>query len=131
MTDHDPQATPADQDHPPSGPVTAGEITEFLHRLARLRPPALGGDAAEHATLLAYKAELFARIADQHAHTDPAHADQARQAAERASAAAARHAENPDTQDRTAVNDLDGLRPMPEGMHRLVACGEGVPVAGI
>ena len=111
MTDHDPQATPADQDHPPSGPVTAGEITEFLHRLARLRPPALGGDPAERAALLAHKAELFARIADQHAHTDPAHADQARQAAERASAAAARHAENPDTQDRTAVNDLTSPQP--------------------
>src|SRR5207344_177908 len=99
------RATPTDQDHPAPGPATAGEIAEFLHRLARLRPPALGGDPAEHAALLAHKAELFARIADQHAHTDPGHADQARQAAERARAAA-RHAENPDTQDRTAVNDL-------------------------
>ena len=70
------------------------------------RPPALGGDPAEHAALLACKADLFARIADQHAHTDPAHAGQARQAAERARAAAARHAENPETQDSTDVNDL-------------------------
>jgi hypothetical protein len=94
MADHDP------------GPVTAGEIAEFLHRLARHRPTVLGGDPAEHAALLAHKAELFARIAGQHAHTDPAHADQARQAAERARAAATRHAENTDTQDNTDVNDL-------------------------
>ena len=92
-------------DHHP-GPVTAGEIAEFLHRLARHRPTVLGGDPAEHAALLAHKAELFARIADQHAHTDPAHAGQARQAAQRARAAAARHAENPETQDSTDVNDL-------------------------
>ena len=88
------------------GPVTPGEIAEFLHRLARHRSTILGGDPAEHAALLAHKAELFARIADQHAHTDPAHADQARQAAERARAAATRHAENTDTQDNTDVNDL-------------------------
>src|SRR5207344_317301 len=100
------RATPTDQDHPAPGPATAGEIAEFLHRLARLRPPALGGDPAEHAALLAHKAELFARIADQHTHTDPVHADQARQAAERASAAATRHAENRGTQDSTDVNDL-------------------------
>ena len=36
------------------------------------------GHPAERAALLAAKAELFARIADQHIHTDPAHADQAR-----------------------------------------------------
>jgi len=94
MADHD------------SGPVTAGEIAEFLHRLARHRSTILGGDPAEHAALLAHKAELFARIADQHAHTDPAHTDQARQAAERARAAVTRHAENTDTQDNTDVNDL-------------------------
>ena len=88
------------------GPVTAGEIAEFLHRLARHRSTILGGDPAEHAALLAHKAELFARIADQHAHTDPAHTDQARQAAERARAAVTRHAENTDTQDNTDVNDL-------------------------
>ncbi len=88
------------------GPVTAGEIAEFLHRLARHRSTILGGDPAEHAALLAHKAELFARIADQHAHTDPAHADQARPAAERARAAVTRHAENTDTQDNTDVNDL-------------------------
>ena len=106
MADQDPRATPAAPNHPASGPVTAGEIAQFLHRLTRRRPPALGGDPAEHAALLACKADLFARIADQHAHTDPAHTGQARQAAERARAAAARHAENPETQDSTDVNDL-------------------------
>jgi hypothetical protein len=94
MADHD------------SGPVTSGEIAEFLHRLARHRPRVPGGDPAEHAALLAHKAELLTRIADQHAHTDPTHADQARQAAEHARAAVTRHAENTDTQDNTDVNDL-------------------------
>ena len=57
----------------PADPVTAGEIAEFLRHLARFRSPAVGGDPADHAALLARKAELFARIADQHAHavTDP------------------------------------------------------------
>jgi hypothetical protein len=93
----------ADQD---SSPVTAGEIAEFLHRLARHRPTVPGGDPAEHAALLAHKAELLTRIADQHAHTNPTHANQARQAAEHARAAVTRHAENTDTQDNTDVNDL-------------------------
>ena len=113
MADHDHRTTPADQGPPApgpvtaaSGPVTAAEIAEFLHRLARLRPPAPGGDRAEHAALLTHKAELFTRLADQHTHTDPDHADQAGQAAARARAAAARHAENLDTQDSTDVNDL-------------------------
>jgi O-acetyl-ADP-ribose deacetylase (regulator of RNase III) len=38
----------------PACAASAGEIAEFLHRLARLRPPALGGDPAEHAALLAF-----------------------------------------------------------------------------
>ena len=60
--------------HPAAGHVTAGEIAEFLRHLARFRSPAVGGDPADQAAaLLARKAELFARIADQHAHavTDP------------------------------------------------------------
>ena len=59
--------------HPTAGHVTAGEIAEFLRHLARFRSPAVGEDLADHAALLARKAELFARIADQHAHaaTDP------------------------------------------------------------
>ena len=38
----------------PACATSVGEIAEFLHRLARLRPPALGGDPAEHAALLAF-----------------------------------------------------------------------------
>ena len=51
----------------------SGEIAEFLRHLARFRSPAVGGDPADQAALLVRKAELFARIADQHAHavTDP------------------------------------------------------------
>jgi hypothetical protein len=67
---------PADQPatgHVTAGHVTAREIAEFLRHLARFRSPAVGGDPADQAALLARKAELFARIADQHAHavTDP------------------------------------------------------------
>jgi hypothetical protein len=47
--------------------VTAAEIAEFLAHLARFRSPALGGDPTDHAVLLARKAELFTRIAEQHA----------------------------------------------------------------
>jgi hypothetical protein len=59
--------------HPTTGHVTAGEIAEFLRHLARFRSPAVGEDPADQAALLARKSELFARIADQHAHavTDP------------------------------------------------------------
>ncbi|MDT5024805.1 MAG: hypothetical protein QOE61_1231 [Micromonosporaceae bacterium] len=51
--------------------VTAGEIAEFLHHLARFRSPAVGGQRGEHAALLARKTELLARIAGQHARTAP------------------------------------------------------------
>ena len=59
--------------HVTAGHVTAGEIAEFLRHLARFRSPAVGEDPTDHAALLARKSELFARIADQHAHaaTDP------------------------------------------------------------
>lgn len=53
----------------PTDHVTAGEIAEFLHHLARYRSPALGGDPADRATLLARKTDPFTRIADQHART--------------------------------------------------------------
>ena len=56
-------------DHTAADHVTAQEIAEFLRHLARFHSPAVGGDPADHAALLARKAELFARIADQHAHT--------------------------------------------------------------
>jgi hypothetical protein len=107
MDDHNPAATTTGPHPAASGPVTAGEIAALMHRLARHRPPALGGDPAAHAALLAHKAQLLARIADQHAHTDP---DRARQGAEHARVTA-RHAATPDTQDRTDVNDLTSPRP--------------------
>lgn len=52
----------------PADDVTAGEIAEFLH-LARFRSPVLGGDPVDRAALMARKADLFTRIADQHART--------------------------------------------------------------
>jgi hypothetical protein len=61
-----PTATPPTQ---PAEHVTAREIAEFLRHLARFRSPATDADPAELAALLARKAELFARIADQHART--------------------------------------------------------------
>jgi hypothetical protein len=60
-------ADPVTADPVTADPVTAREIAEFLHHLARFRSPAAGGDPADHAALLARKAELFTRIADQHA----------------------------------------------------------------
>ena len=102
---HHPQPPPADPSL--TNHVTARDIAEFLHHLARTRSPAHGGDPADHAALLARKADLLTRIADQHdALTDP---EQARHIAEHAraqAAAAARHAENPKTHDTTNVNDL-------------------------
>jgi len=53
----------------PTDHVTAGEIAEFLHHLARYRSPALGGDPADRATLPARKTDPFTRIADPHART--------------------------------------------------------------
>ncbi len=90
----------------PTQRVTAGEIAEFLRHLAQHRTTAPGGGPADQAALLARKADLFARIADQHADTDPLHAEHAHQAAERARNAATRHADNTDTHDTTDVNDL-------------------------
>ena len=76
-------------------PVTTGDIAEFLTRLARQRSPALGGDPADRAELLSDKADLFARIADQHARTDPALAEQARDIAGHTRAAATSPATRP------------------------------------
>jgi hypothetical protein len=66
-----PTAAPATPpaDHAAADHVTAREIAEFLGDLARFRSPPLGGDPADHAALLARKAELLRRIADQHART--------------------------------------------------------------
>ena len=60
-------ADPVTADH-----VTAQEIAEFLRHLARFHSPAVGADPADHAALLARKAELLARIADHHAHASSA-----------------------------------------------------------
>ena len=79
---------PADPAAVTTDPVTAGDIAEFMARLTRQRSPALGGDPADRAGLLSDKADLFTRIAHQHAHTDPALADQARDIAGHARAAA-------------------------------------------
>jgi len=83
MAKHPPE--PAD---PAADPITAGDIAEFLARLARQRSPALGGDPVDRAELLSDKADLFARIAHQHARTDPALAEQARDIAGHTRAAA-------------------------------------------
>jgi hypothetical protein len=79
------------QTTPPADSVSAAEISAFLHQLARLRSPARTEDQADHAervAVLVRKAELFDRIADQHTGTDQV---QARQIAERARTAAAKH----------------------------------------
>jgi hypothetical protein len=58
---------------PPARPVTAAEISAFLHHLTQLRSPAHTDDQAKRAAVLAHKAELFDRIADQHTGPDQAH----------------------------------------------------------
>jgi hypothetical protein len=87
MTTSDtPPGTPST---PPARPVTAAEISAFPHHLTQLRSPAHTYDQADHterAAVLAHKAELFDRIADQHTGPDHAHA---RQIAQHARAAAA------------------------------------------
>ena len=88
-------ADPVTADPVTADPVTAGDIAEFLTRLARQRSPALGGDPADRAELLSDKADLFARIADQHARTDPALAEQARDIAGHTRAAATSPATRP------------------------------------
>jgi len=104
MTDPDPRPVAAAATDP-AQPVTIADIAAFTTRLARLRPPALGGDPAEYTALLAHKAKLLARIADQHARTDPAHAGETREITERAQrAVTARH--TADAHDTTNVKDL-------------------------
>ena len=69
--------------------VTAADIAEFLHHLANLRlgePPA--GDPTDRIAFLARKSELFSRIAQQYTRTDPGYAEQVRQMAIDARAAA-------------------------------------------
>jgi hypothetical protein len=65
----------------PSPPVTVAEIADLLAQLRTLSPPR-PGDTAARAVFLAAKADLLARIADQHAHDWHCdHAAQARQVA--------------------------------------------------
>lgn len=74
-------------------PVTVGEIADLLHRIRTLTDNPVT-DPAERAQVLARKADLLARIADQRAgEWTCEHADQARQVAHdaQAIAAAARH----------------------------------------
>ena len=104
MTDPDPRPVAAAATDP-AQPVTIADIAAFTTRHARLRPPALGGDPAEYTALLAHKAKLLARIADQHARTNPAHAGETREITERAQrAVTARH--TADAHDTTNVKDL-------------------------
>jgi hypothetical protein len=73
--------------------VTAADIADFTHHLAELRfgqPRA--GDPAERAIFLARKADLLARIAAQHIHTDPDYAQHVLQLARDAHTAAAQTA---------------------------------------
>ena len=81
--------------------VTARDIAQFLDHLAALRYGAGAEDPAERAAFLAHKAELCHRIADQHAHTDPAYAAQVRQIATDALTAAAEHDRPPVTTTTT------------------------------
>jgi hypothetical protein len=62
-------------------PVTVGEIADLLHDIRALSFPS-PADPAARAELLARKADLLARIAEQHADQWTCqHADQARQVA--------------------------------------------------
>jgi hypothetical protein len=71
-------------------PVTAAEIADLLTQLRTLRTPAQGGDPAEHAALLAAKADLLTRIADEHTSEPPCgHDAHARHVAAHARLAAA------------------------------------------
>ena len=66
-----PPPAPPDPPVPTADPVTAGEIAEFLRHLTRSPLTGRGRRPADHAALLARKAELFTRIADQHARRQP------------------------------------------------------------
>lgn len=68
--------------------VTARDIADFLHHLADLRCRTRSDDPAEQAAFQARKAELFTRIADQSARSYPRYAEQVRQMANDAHAAA-------------------------------------------
>jgi hypothetical protein len=74
----------------PHQSVTAAEIADLLTRSRTLRTPAQGGEAAEHAALLAAKADLLTRIADEYTSEPPCgHDTHARHVAAHARLAAA------------------------------------------
>jgi Lon protease-like protein len=93
--------------HPDATSVTVTEIADLLARLRILSPPQPGA-ATARAEFLAAKADLLARIADQHARDWPCdHAAQVRQVAADAHAMAehARAATEPtsiDSEDHTS-----------------------------
>jgi len=79
--------------------VAAADVADFLHHLANLRlgePHA--DDPHERVAFLARKSELFNRIAQQYTRTDPGYAEQVRQMAIDARAAADHAALQPQRQ---------------------------------
>lgn len=68
--------------------VTSRDITELLHCLAHLHWGIHGGDTTERTAFLHRKAELFTRIADQHARRDPVYSAEVQQLALNARTAA-------------------------------------------
>jgi hypothetical protein len=66
------------------------DIAQFLDHLAQLRSPGGNDHPGERAAFLTRKAGLLTRIADQHAGSDPAYSEPARQLATNAYIAAGR-----------------------------------------
>ena len=96
--------------------VTTANIAEFLHHLAALRFGApRADDPAKRAAFLARKAELFTRIADQHAPTDPGYAEQVRQMATQAHTAADHHLRLPQQPVGPNQRRTEDGRPQPGG----------------
>jgi hypothetical protein len=61
--------------------VSPAEIADLLAQARALTQAGTAADPTRRAAYLAAKAELLARIADQHAHDHPCHADAAQQVA--------------------------------------------------
>jgi hypothetical protein len=77
---------------PSPGRVTPAEIADLLAWARCLTEAGPAGDPAERAAYLTAKADLLARIADQHPEDHPRHAEQARQVADAAGSSAAQAA---------------------------------------
>jgi hypothetical protein len=69
--------------------VTSRDVTELLHCLGHLHWGIHGNDTTERTAFLHRKAELFTRIANQHARRDPIYSAEVRQLAANARTAAA------------------------------------------